>query len=70
MLVGLLGVKVKRRRLELGITQSTLAELAEVSQNTIYQFEKGKNNPSLKVVEKILEVLGLELNVRAKSVEL
>jgi len=60
---------VRQRRKDLGITQSTLADLAEISHNTIYKFEKGQNNPSLKVIEKILAVLGLEISVRPKSID-
>ena len=70
MLVFLLGETVRQRRKDLGITQSALADLAEVSHNTIYKFEKGQNNPSIKVIGKVLEVLGLEITIRPKSVSL
>lgn len=68
MLVSLLGKMVRQRRKDLGITQSSLADLAGISHNTIYKFEKGQNNPSIKVIEKILTVLGLEITVQPKSI--
>lgn len=70
MLVEAIGNRIKVRRKELGITQSTLSELSDVSVNTLYQLERGKNNPSLKVIENILEVLGLEIAIKPKSIEL
>jgi y4mF family transcriptional regulator len=70
MLVQSIGLIVRERRRELKITQSRLADISNISKNTIYKFEKGQNNPSLKVVEQLLDVLGLELSVQPKSIEL
>lgn len=70
MLVSDIGNSIKSRRKELGITQLTLSELSDVSVNTLYQLEKGKNNPSLKVLESLFEVLGLEMVIHPKSVVL
>lgn len=67
MLVSRIGREIKDRRKELRITQSDLSEIAEISQNTIYKLERGQNNPSLKVIEKLLDVLGLELRIVTKS---
>lgn len=64
-----LGQQIKDRRKELTINQTTLAELAEVSLNTLYKIERGQSNPSLAVLTRILDVLGLELVIRAKSVD-
>jgi len=55
------------RRKELGITQPHLAELANVSTNTLYKIEKGLGNPSLDVISKIAEVLGMDLVLKVKS---
>lgn len=52
---------MKERRKKLGITQQDLAEMAEVGISTIKQIESGKGNPSLGTVEKIMEVLGMEI---------
>jgi y4mF family transcriptional regulator len=65
--VSILGKIIKDRRKELGITQPHLAELANVSKNTLYKLERGECNPSLEVIKNILDVLGLELNVGIKT---
>lgn len=67
MLVKSFGESVKTRRRELGITQPHLAELAEISVNTLYKLEKGQGNPSLEVLTKLAEVLGMELVFQVKK---
>ncbi len=61
MLVNNLGETIRSRRKELNITQPHLAEIAKVSTNTLYKLERGQGNPSLEVLNKIAEVLGMEL---------
>lgn len=65
-----LGETVRARRKELGITQPVLAELSGLSKNTIYKLERGQGNPTTKVLLVLLDVLGLEISIRPKSVEL
>jgi transcriptional regulator with XRE-family HTH domain len=67
MLAKDLGEDVKNRRKELGITQPHLAELAEISVNTLYKLGKGEGNPSLEVLNKLAEVLGMELSLSVKK---
>ena len=67
MLVDSFGRLIKDRRKELGITQPHLAELAQVSTNTLYLLERGKANPSIEILAKIAEVLGLELKLEVKK---
>jgi len=67
MLVKQLGQIIKSRRNELGITQPHLAELAKVSTNTLYKLERGQGNPSLDVLNKLSEILGLELMLEVKK---
>jgi y4mF family transcriptional regulator len=67
MLVEKLGETIKNRRKELSITQPHLAELAKVSTNTLYKLERGQGNPSLDVLNKLVEVLGLELKLEVKK---
>ncbi|MEM9847964.1 MAG: helix-turn-helix domain-containing protein [Bacteroidota bacterium] len=59
---------MRKRRKELGITQAVLAELAEVSKNTVYKLECGISNPTVEVIEKLMVVLGLELIIRVRKV--
>lgn len=54
---------IKSRRSFLQISQLDLAEMAEVSLATVKDLERGKGNPSLKTLEKLGEVLGLELQL-------
>lgn len=67
MLANIIGESIKSRRKELGITQPHLAELAKVSTNTLYKLERGKGNPSLNVLNKLAEVLGMELKLVVKK---
>jgi len=67
MLVKQLGEIIKSRRNELKITQPHLAELAKVSTNTLYKLERGQGNPSLDVLNKLSEILGLELMLEVKK---
>lgn len=61
-----LGTIIRERRKALSITQPHLAELANVSKNTLYKLERGQSNPSWEVVNNILDVLGLELKTNIK----
>ncbi|MEM0993886.1 MAG: helix-turn-helix domain-containing protein [Bacteroidota bacterium] len=63
-----IGRSIRKRRKELGITQAVLAELAEVSKNTVYKLECGISNPTVEVIEKLMVVLGLELIIRVRKV--
>lgn len=62
-----LGKIIKNRRKELGITQPHLAELAKISTNTLYKLERGQGNPSLDTLNKLAEVLGMELTLKIKN---
>ena len=57
---------IKDRRKTLSISQQDLAEMAGLGVATIKDIERGKGNPSLSTVARILDVLGMELvfNVR------
>ncbi len=70
MLVKSVGKTIKERRNALQITQSSLAELAKISLNTLYKIERGEANPTIDIIEKIAEVLGLELKLEAKKIKL
>ena len=67
MLAPEIGQTIKQRRKELGITQPDLAELAGISKNTLYTLERGQSNPSLDIVNKLADVLGLELKLEVKK---
>jgi len=60
--------KIKERRQLLGITQQDLADISGVALRTIKQLENDdRANPSLKTLSKVLDVLGLELDIVLKN---
>lgn len=58
-----IGIIIKERRKELGINQQELSDLAGVGINSLVAIERGKGNPSLKTLLRILDVLGLEIKL-------
>jgi transcriptional regulator with XRE-family HTH domain len=59
---------IKKRRADLKVSQETLAELSGVGLRTLKQFESGKGNPTLLTLQKISNVLGLEVSLTIKNV--
>uniref|UniRef100_UPI0013D3C5F2 helix-turn-helix domain-containing protein n=1 Tax=Escherichia coli TaxID=562 RepID=UPI0013D3C5F2 len=58
----------KLRRKALKITQPNLAQLAKVATNTLYKIERGQANPTIDILEKITDVLGLQVKLEVKKV--
>ena len=58
---------VVQRRKELKINQDDLSELTQVAIRTIRDIEKGIGNPSVETLQKIMDVLGMELVFRLKK---
>ena len=58
---------IKLRRMALGLKQEDLAEMAGVSLSTIKDMDRGVGNPSLSTIEKVADVLGLELRLVVKG---
>jgi transcriptional regulator with XRE-family HTH domain len=61
--------KLRERREMLQVTQEMLSDLTGLGLRTIKELESGKGNPTLKTVQRIAEVLGLELDIKLKSPE-
>lgn len=59
-----IGDIIKERRKEFGITQHQLAEMAEVNINTLTQIERNTGNPTVRNLEKVLTILGMELTAK------
>lgn len=55
-------LKLKVARVEKSLSQQELADLCEVTRQTIGLIEKGKYNPTLNLCVKIAKVLDLTLN--------
>jgi y4mF family transcriptional regulator len=62
-----IGQLIRKRRKSLGVNQDSAAELAGVSTHTLSNIESGQANPTLEVLERVLDVLGLELAIVTKS---
>lgn len=62
-----IGQQIRVRRKELMITQNNLADIAGININTLYKIERGEANPTLEVLYKITEVLGLEITMGVKQ---
>ncbi len=67
----LLGMKIqevmKLQRKALRITQQDLADMSEIAISTIKKIESGKGNPSLSTVEKIMDILGMEVKYEIRQ---
>ena len=58
---------IKNRRKTLAISQQDLAEMAGIGLATIKDIERGKGNPSIGTVSKIMEVLGMEIEFKVRQ---
>jgi transcriptional regulator with XRE-family HTH domain len=65
-----IGNSIKARRKTLKVTQAQVAELAGISINTLYKIERGQANPTIEIIDKIADVLGLELVLQVKKLNL
>ena len=63
-----LGINIKSERLRRDISQEKLAELTNISRNSISLIETGKINPTILKVIDIANVLGDELSVLTRDV--
>ena len=58
---------IKSRRKTLDISQRDLAEMAGIGLATIKNIERGKGNPSIGSVSKIMDVLGMEIEYKVRQ---
>jgi transcriptional regulator with XRE-family HTH domain len=49
------------------VTQEALAELSGVGLRTLKQFESGKGNPTMVTLEKLADVLGMEICLKIRN---
>jgi transcriptional regulator with XRE-family HTH domain len=59
--------QLKDRREMLKVTQESLAVLSGVGLRTLKQIETGKGNPTILTLQKLADVLGLEILVEVKK---
>ncbi|MBQ1184713.1 MAG: helix-turn-helix transcriptional regulator [Muribaculaceae bacterium] len=61
------GNLIKQRRAVLGLTQQDLSDYTGLSLRIIKSIEADKGNPSMSTLEKIADVLGLEIVIKVKG---
>jgi len=64
-----IGTQIQTRRKQLRVTQQDLAEIAGVSPTTLNRIETGRVNPTLHVLQRIANVLGMEVALREKPLQ-
>ncbi|MCB2195718.1 MAG: helix-turn-helix domain-containing protein [Bacteroidetes bacterium] len=62
-----LGQIIKERRKHLRITQIHLAEMAGITDRTLQKIENGNANPTIKLLDQITNILGLEIKLEVKK---
>lgn len=62
-----IGQTIKHRREFLNLRQEDLAEISGVTVRTIHVVESGTGNPSIETLNKLAEVLGLELIIHVRK---
>ena len=63
-----LGKQIVNRRKQLKITQADLAEMSGVSLRTVNSIENGNANPSIDVLSRVLEPLGLVITLQERVI--
>lgn len=58
-----LRLSICERRLQLEMSAQSVADKAKTTQSNVLNFENGKANITLATLERILDVLGLEINL-------
>ena len=56
-----LGLRVRSRRADIGLTLSQVAEASELSVPYISRIERGEGNPTLAALQALVEALGLPM---------
>jgi ribosome-binding protein aMBF1 (putative translation factor) len=64
-----LGMLVLEKRMERGLSQRELALSIGTSQNRIYLIENGEANPTLDTLQRLVDVLGLPLEIRPRELQ-
>lgn len=64
-----IGEKIRKYRKEKGLTQKKLAELSELATITIQQYEANKYKPKFESLQRIANVLNIDVNILSKCEE-
>lgn len=63
-----LGINIKSERLRRSVSQEKLAELTNISRNSVSLIETGKINPTILKVIDIAQALGVDINILLRDV--
>ena len=58
---------LRKRRETLGVTQHYLAELSGVALRTLKEIESGKGNPTVETLNKLTNVMGMDLKLEIRK---
>ena len=61
-----LGAAIRRRRLELELTQEELADVARVGLRFVSELERGKESAQYAGIRRVLDALGLDLYLKPR----
>ncbi len=56
------GLKVRLERTKVGISQEKLAELANLSKNSIGAIERGESSPTIETLDRLAKAFQIELH--------
>lgn len=62
-----IGDMIRKRRLSLHIDQRALSEISGVAVHTLSNIEAGKSNPTVTTLSRVLDALGLEIEIKVKE---
>ena len=64
-----IGKRIRTYRLQAGLSQEKLAEIASCDATYLSEIEQGKRNPSLKVIERIATALQIPLSKLFENID-
>ena len=65
--VNKIGKIIKKRRKELNLELKDLQDYSGINYASISDIENGKANPTIKTLERLLDVLGMQINIEVVS---
>ena len=65
-----IGRTIKERRKNISMNQEDLLDYAEISPATLSKLEQGKANITIDTLKRVLDVLGLEIQIVTKRVDI
>ena len=63
-----LGLNIKSERIRKNLSQEELAEICDISRNSISLIETGKINPTILKIVDIAKALNIDINILLKDV--